>query len=473
MCLDRVDDVLRLAVPPRELRRDRGMRPLDLVCHRLADVVQHRRALRRLRACAQLRRHDAREVHDLERVLEDVLPVARAEAQPAENLHELVVERSAVRLEHGLLAGLPYELLELGLRLVVGLFDPRRMDAAVLDQLRQRQARRLAAEPVERREHDCMRRFVDDEVYARQMLERADVSTFTPDDAAFHVVGRKLDDGDGRLRGVTRCDALERVGDEVACTPLRLRLRFLLEHPDAPGEVVTQELLAALEQMRLRLLLREPGDPLELGLLGELRLLQLLLQPPEVRLAVREALVAPRQLDELPLDLLFLREDTLFDLEDGLAPVSELAVDLRPERDRLLARRDMRLAPDGLGLAVGVLEQLPPQAAGLADAGRAEHLHGEQRNRDPCDDSDCDSDPDQHARLLGWVAPPGTDPAARIAESRVDSLRARIARAPRAAVLPGRDPPSSEGGTKCRHHGCRMVSEVRKNAICRQMSGEA
>ena len=32
-----------------------------------------------------------REVNDLERVLEDVLPVARAEAEPAHDLHELLV----------------------------------------------------------------------------------------------------------------------------------------------------------------------------------------------------------------------------------------------------------------------------------------------------------------------------------------------------------------------------------------------
>jgi hypothetical protein len=45
-------------------------------------------------------------VRDLERVLEDVLPVARPVAQAPEDLHELLVELAAVRLEDGLLAGL-------------------------------------------------------------------------------------------------------------------------------------------------------------------------------------------------------------------------------------------------------------------------------------------------------------------------------------------------------------------------------
>jgi hypothetical protein len=87
--LDRVDDALGLAVAPSELGGDECVRPLHLVGHRLADVVQHRGALRRLDACLELGRHDPGEVHDLERVLEDVLAVARTEPQPAEDLDEL------------------------------------------------------------------------------------------------------------------------------------------------------------------------------------------------------------------------------------------------------------------------------------------------------------------------------------------------------------------------------------------------
>src|SRR5207248_3645872 len=131
---------------------------------------------------------------DFERVLADVLAVARPVAQSAEDLHELLVEVAAVRLEDRLLAGLPYELLELGLRLVVGLLDPRRVDAPVLDQLREGDLRDLAPETVERGEDDGLRRVVDDEVDAGQVLERADVAALAPDDPALHVVGRELDD---------------------------------------------------------------------------------------------------------------------------------------------------------------------------------------------------------------------------------------------------------------------------------------
>ena len=155
--LDRVADRRALAVTARELGRDLRVRALDLVRHRLAEVVQQRGALRGLHGRLDLRGHDPRELHDLERVLEDVLAVARAVAEPAEDLHELVVDLAAVRLEHRLLAGLPDVLVELRLREVVHLLDPRRVDAAVLDQLQQRHPRDLAADPVERREDDGVR----------------------------------------------------------------------------------------------------------------------------------------------------------------------------------------------------------------------------------------------------------------------------------------------------------------------------
>src|SRR5207244_11569486 len=125
---------------------------------------------------------------DLERVLGRVLAVARPVAQAAEDLPQLLVEVAAVRLEDRLFPGLPDELLDLRLRLVVRLLDPRRMDPAVLDQLREGHLRDLAAKAVERREDDRLRRVVDDEVDPREVLERPDVPALTPDDAALHVV---------------------------------------------------------------------------------------------------------------------------------------------------------------------------------------------------------------------------------------------------------------------------------------------
>ena len=138
----------------------------------------------------------------------------------------------------GLLARLLDEVVELRLRLVVGLLDPRRVDPAVLDQLVERQLRDLSANAVERREHDRLRRVVDDEVDAGEVLQRADVAALPADDPALHVVGGQLDDRDRRLGGMAGGDALQGVGDEVPRPPLRLapRLPYLFVHERAGAD---------------------------------------------------------------------------------------------------------------------------------------------------------------------------------------------------------------------------------------------
>jgi hypothetical protein len=169
--------------------------------------------------------------------------------EAAENLDELGMELAAVGLEDRLLAGRVDVILDLGLRLVVHLLDPRRLDAAVLDQLREGELRDLAADAVERREHDGLRRVVDDDVDAGQMLERPDVASLSADDAALHVVRRELDHRRGRLGCMAGGHSLEGVGDEVARAALGLDLRLLLELTDAAREIVADQLLRAGEQL--------------------------------------------------------------------------------------------------------------------------------------------------------------------------------------------------------------------------------
>jgi hypothetical protein len=208
-------------------------------------------------------------------------------------------------------------------------------------------------------------RVVDDEVHAREVLERANVAALPADDPALHVVGGKLDDGHRGLGGVARRDPLERVGHEIACAALRLGARLVLERPDAPGELVPRLLLPALEQQRPCLDLRQAGDPLELREVTALRLLELLLERADVLLPVCEPLIASRQLLELLLDLELLREHALLDLQHLRAPVGELRVDLASQPDCLLARVDLSLAPHRVAFAAGVLEQLIADPAGL------------------------------------------------------------------------------------------------------------
>ena len=96
----------------------------------------------------------------------------------------------------------------------------------------------------------------------------ADVAALPADDAALHVVGGQLDERHGRLGGGARGDALQRVGDEVARAPLRLRRGLFLHLPHAARELVAHLLLRLVEDPLLRLTARHAGDPLELAALA-------------------------------------------------------------------------------------------------------------------------------------------------------------------------------------------------------------
>src|SRR5215471_16665889 len=166
-----------------------------------------------------------------------------------------------------------------------------------------------------------MRRVVDDEVDAGEVLESTDVATLAPNDPALHVVGGELHDRHRGLGRVARSDPLQSVGDQVPGATLRLGARLVFESADPAGEFVTSLLLPALEQQCPRVSLRQAGDPLKLREVGVPRLLEFLLEVPDVLLPVCKALLAPRKSLKLSLDLEFLREDTLLDLQHLGAPV--------------------------------------------------------------------------------------------------------------------------------------------------------
>ena len=73
-------------------------------------------------------------------------------------------------------------LANVGLHVLLGflhhLFDARGMDAAIGDQLRQRQFGHFATDRVEARKQHRLRGVIDDQVDARQALEGPDVAAF-------------------------------------------------------------------------------------------------------------------------------------------------------------------------------------------------------------------------------------------------------------------------------------------------------
>ena len=269
-----------------------------------------------------------------------------------EDLGQLGVEPLHVGVEDGLLAGLGDVRLELGLGLVVGLLDPRRMDAAVLQELLERHPGDLAADAVEGAQDDGVGRVVDDEVDAGQVLERADVAALAPDDAALHVVARELDDRDRRLGRMAGRQALHRDAEDRAHAALRVTLGLLLDLADDPHRVVARLVLDLLEERLLGLARAQARGALERTRRVRAHRVGVLALADQRRLAVLQLRCA----------LLELRRAAV---EGGLARLRALVGELRVSRGHAV----------GNGVRAAAREQECPTQEARCHEGPRDDLH--------------------------------------------------------------------------------------------------
>ena len=264
VCGDGVDHLRRLAVLARDVGADDGVRALDLVGQRLADVVQQRGAARLLLVEAQLGRHGAADEGGFDRVHEHVLGVAVAVLQHAEQLDQLGMHAVDADLEDRLLAGLAHALLDRFLGLAHHLLDAAGVDAAVRDQALERALGDLAPDRVEARHDHRFRRVVDDEVDAGGRLERADVAPFAADDAALQIVARQMHHRDGALGDELARQAFDGDRDDLLGLAVGLLARLLLDQADALGGLVARLVHHLLDELLARLVAGEAGGLLEL-----------------------------------------------------------------------------------------------------------------------------------------------------------------------------------------------------------------
>ena len=90
------------------------------------------------------------------------------------------------------------------------------MDAAIQNQLGERDARDLAPHGIESREDHGLWRVVDDEVHAGRALQCADIAALASDDAALHLVVGQWHDRDGDIRHLVGGAALDGERDDLA-----------------------------------------------------------------------------------------------------------------------------------------------------------------------------------------------------------------------------------------------------------------
>ena len=223
---DDIDDFLGLTILAREIGADRHMRSLYLMADRLTDVVQESAAFGKHDVAFEFRRHEPREMRDLDGVRKNVLPVARTVAHPSEQTHELRVNAVDACLERRLFARFLDALVNFAPRLLDHLLNARGMNPPVLNEFFKRNARNLAAHGVKSREDDRLGRIVNDEIDARERFNRANISSLTPNDAPLHLIVRQGNDRDGRLRDMIRRAALNGNAQNLACRLIRFVLRL-------------------------------------------------------------------------------------------------------------------------------------------------------------------------------------------------------------------------------------------------------
>ena len=151
MCLDGMHDGGVLAVAACEVRADDGMRPFDLVVDGLAKIMQESGAFGGDRIESELACDGTGKRRDLERMLQDVLSVRGAVLETAERLDDVGMQVVNAHVESSLLAGLLHLLVDVTRRLLEHLLDAGGMDAAVGDEVLERDAGGLATYRVEAR----------------------------------------------------------------------------------------------------------------------------------------------------------------------------------------------------------------------------------------------------------------------------------------------------------------------------------
>ena len=188
--------------------------------------------------------------------------------------------------------------------------------------------RDLAPHAVEARQDDRVRRVVDDEVDAGEVLQRADVAALAADDAALHVVGSSWTTDtvvSAAWPAARRCMQTERM--------LRTRRSASRLVSSSIWRTRRAESCRAWSSTSCsRTCGPAPASgrrrPLELADVVALALLELLTLAVELAVAVVERVLPTSEIGELDVDRLLLGDDPLLDAHDLGAALEQLGLEV-------------------------------------------------------------------------------------------------------------------------------------------------
>ena len=203
-----VHDFGAFAVSLQEVGSDLGMAAFHVVIGGFADIVQQARAASERGIHAEFFRHHAGDECDFDRMPENVLAIAGAIVEAAEQIDDAFVEAADLGFLNGFLTVAANILIDFLLCFGDEFFDAGRVNAAIGDEFVERGPSNFAADGIESTDDYDARRVIDDHVDAGCFFEGANVAAFATDDAAFHFVAGDVDRAGRGLGGVGSGEAL-------------------------------------------------------------------------------------------------------------------------------------------------------------------------------------------------------------------------------------------------------------------------
>ena len=258
--LNGVDYRLALLILTGNVNADIYMRTFNFMIQRFANVVQQAGT-----ACGggvkpKLRGHNTGQVGNLKRMVQNILAVASAVTQPPQKLNQFGMNSIDAGLNDGALTLLLNRRLHLTAGFINCFLNAGGVNTSIRDQALQRNAGHLAAHGFKAGKRDGLRRVVNDKVYAGHRFNRTDIAALTADDAALHFVVGKRNNGDGGLRHMVGCTALNGHGDNLAGGFLSVVTGLLLKLHHFNGLFMGQFVFQLLKQVVLCLIGSKTGN---------------------------------------------------------------------------------------------------------------------------------------------------------------------------------------------------------------------
>ena len=157
-------------------------------------------------------------------MLQSILSITRPELQLSEQFYEFGMNTVHAHFQQRGFSFLFDHYFDFLLRLLHHLFDSRRMNASIHDQLLKRNPCDFPSDRIEGRQNHRFRRIVDNQIHTGQRFQRSDIAAFTSNNSSLHFIIGKLDNGYGGFRHMVGCASLNSRHHILSC----LLIRFFL-----------------------------------------------------------------------------------------------------------------------------------------------------------------------------------------------------------------------------------------------------